>query len=371
VINAHDAAAEGRRAAVPILGDRSASTSIAFPRVVALGGGTGLPVVLRGLANRLRATVGERDVAPWVDWLSAIVTTTDDGGSSGRLRRDLGVLPPGDVRNCLAALSSDAAFKRLFAHRFEARTYLDGHAVGNLLIAALTQMTGSFTQAVDEMAALLKTCGRVHPATNEDVTLRAELANGESVDGETAIVGHPARIRRMALARHVPPATGALRALINADVIVVGPGSLYTSILPSLLVDAVASTLSAVRGVRIVVGNLMTQPGETDGASLDDHLRVLAEHTGYDLFDYVLLNRTPLTTGQLARYRLEGAEFLPHDGPLPSAGGAETVHADLLDTGSDHVRHDADKLAAAILEIARRPRPFRCSSVKSLLGIKP
>jgi uncharacterized cofD-like protein len=330
-----------------------------FPRIVALGGGTGLPVVLRGLAAALRTAVGEDEATRWADWLSAIVTVTDDGGSSGRLRNDLGMLPPGDIRNCLAALSSDASFKRLLAHRFDGQTYLDGHAVGNLLIAALTQMTGSFSQAVEEMGTLLKACGRVHPATNEDVTLRAELANGESIDGETAIVGHRSRIRRLALARHVPPETGALRALINADVIVLGPGSLYTSILPNLLVDAVASTLSAVRGVRIVVGNLMTQPGETDGTTLDDHLRVLREHTGYDLFDYVLLNRTPPTEAQLARYRLEGAELLRHDDPLPSAGGAEIILADLLDTGSDRVRHDSDKLASAILEIARRPLPLR------------
>src|SRR5262249_14681978 len=151
----------------------------AFPRIVALGGGTGLPVVLRGLANALRAAVGERDAIRWADWVAAVVTTTDDGGSSGRLRRDLGVLPPGDVRHCLAALCPASPSERPLAPGFAAQTDLAGHAVGNLLIAALTQMTGSFSQAVDEMSALLKTCGRVHPATNEDVTLRAELANGE------------------------------------------------------------------------------------------------------------------------------------------------------------------------------------------------
>jgi uncharacterized cofD-like protein len=335
-----------------------------FPRIVALGGGTGLPVVLRGLASALHTAVGECDVMPSADLLAAIVTVTDDGGSSGRLRRDLGVLPPGDIRNCLAALSSDAAFKRLLAHRFDARTDLDGHAVGNLLLAALMQMTGSFAQAIDEMARLLKACGRVYPSTIEDVTLRAELANGEIIDGETAIVGHPARIRRLALARHVRPWPDALRALINADAIVVGPGSLYTSVLPNLLVDSVASTLSAVGGARILVANLMTQPGETDGLSLDDHLRVLREHTGRSLFDYVLVNRTRPTTAQLARYRSEGAELIPHEPHSPAAGGAERVEADLLDTASDHVRHDSDKLAAAILEIARRARPAGCRPIQ-------
>lgn len=324
-----------------------------FPRVVALGGGTGLPVVLGGLAEALQAAVGESNVARWTDSLAAIVTVTDDGGSSGRLRRDLGMLPPGDIRNCLAALSSDGSFKRLLAHRFDAPTAFDGHAIGNLMLAALTQMTGSFASAIDEMAMLLKARGRVYPSTIEDVTLQAELTTGELIDGETAIVEHPGQIRRLRLARHVRPWPDALRALINADAIVVGPGSLYTSVLPNLLVDGVASTLSAVRGARIVVMNLMTQPGETDGLSLDDHLRVLREHTDRDLFDYVLVNRTQPTAVQLAPYRSEGAELIRCDGHLPSAGSAELIEADLLDTNSDQVRHDSDKLAAAIIEIAQ------------------
>jgi uncharacterized cofD-like protein len=324
-----------------------------FSRIVALGGGTGLPVVLEGLAEALQATVGESNVARWTDSLAAIVTVTDDGGSSGRLRRELGMLPPGDIRNCLAALSSDAAFKRLLDHRFDAPTAFDGHAVGNLMLAALTQMTGSFAAAIDEMATLLRSRGRVYPSTIEDVTLQAELVTGELVEGETAIVAHPGRIRRLSLARRVRPWPDALRALINADAIVVGPGSLYTSVLPNLLVDGVASTLSAVRGARIVVMNLMTQPGETDGFSMDDHLRVLQEHTGRDLFDYVLVNRTQPTAAQLASYRSEGAEFLRGGGHLPSAGSAELLEADLLDTSCEKVRHDSDKLAAAILEIAQ------------------
>jgi uncharacterized cofD-like protein len=335
-----------------------------FPRVVALGGGTGLPVVLRGLAEALQATVGESDVMQWTDSLAAIVTVTDDGGSSGRLRRDLGVLPPGDIRNCLAALSLDTSLTRLLAHRFDARTDLRGHAVGNLMLAALTQMTGSFAAAIDEMAALVKARGRVYPSTNEDVTLQAELATGDLIDGETAIVGHPSQIRRLSLARHVRPWPDALRALINADAIVVGPGSLYTSVLPNLLVDGVASTLSAVRGARIVVANLMTQPGETDGFSLDDHLRVLQEHIGRDLFDYVLVNRTQPTAAQLAPYRSEGAEFVRFDGHTPSAGSAELIEMDLLDTSCDHVRHDSGKLAAAIIEIAQHWRQPPCDQAR-------
>jgi uncharacterized cofD-like protein len=207
------------------------------------------------------------------------------------------------------------------------------------------------------MARLMKARGCVYPSTLEDVTLRAELATGEVIEGETAIVAHPAPIRRLELARHARPYPDALRALINADVVVVGPGSLYTSVLPNLLVDGVASTLSAVLAVRIYVANLMTQPGETDLMSLDDHLRVLREHTGRDLFDYILVNRTLPTPAQLARYCSEGAEFIPYVRYAPAAGSARMAEADLLDTHSCHVRHDSDKLAAAILLLARRGRP--------------
>jgi uncharacterized cofD-like protein len=289
--------------------------------------------------------------------LSAIVTMTDDGGSSGRLRRELGMLPPGDIRNCLAALSANASFERLLGHRFAAsETWLDGHAVGNLLLAALAQMTDNFAEAVEELRRLLKARGCVFPSTLEHVTLRGELESGEFVEGETAIVRHPGAIRRLALASPARPCPEALRALINADVVVVGPGSLYTSVLPNLLVDGVTQTLSAVEAVRVYVANLMTEPGETDGLTLDDHLRVLREHTGRDLFDYVLVNITPPTHAQLAPYRSEGAEFIPCEAYAPSAGHAVIAEEDLLDTSGPQIRHDPEKLAAAILRLARRGR---------------
>ncbi len=328
------------------------------PRVVAIGGGTGLPILLRGLADAMGPVADEGHDARAADTLSAIVTVTDDGGSSGRLRRDLSMLPPGDIRNCLAALAVNARFERLLAHRFAAaETWLDGHAVGNLVLAALAQMTGNFAEAVEELRRLLKARGCVFPSTLEDVTLRGELKSGELVDGETAIVRSPGAIHRLALARPARPYPDALRALINADVVVVGPGSLYTSVLPNLLVDGVSSTLSAVESVRVYVANLMTQPGETDGFSLDDHLRVLREHTGRDLFDYVLVNRTPPTEAQLERYRDEGAEWIPFDSCDVLADRARLVSADLLETTGSHVRHDPAKLADAILDLALRGRP--------------
>ena len=332
----------------------SAGLAPAIPRIVAFGGGTGLPVVLRGLADAVvRAGV---NAGHWSDRLSAIVTVTDDGGSSGRLRRDLGVLPPGDVRNCLAALSSDTAFGRLLDHRFDEATDLSGHAIGNLMLAALTRMTGNFAAAIDEMARMLRTRGRVFPSTCEDVTLEAEMANGETVEGETLIATHPAAIRRLRLARPVRPWPDALRALINADVIVVGPGSLYTSVLPNLLVDGVASTMGAVGGIRIYVANLMTQPGETDGMSIADHLRVLREHTGHELFDCVLVNTARPTDEQLARYSREGARWLDFDPGVRSLEGVRVISADLLEAGSEVVRHDSGKLAAAILAVAKTGR---------------
>jgi uncharacterized cofD-like protein len=323
------------------------------PRIVAIGGGTGLPVVLRGLADAM-GPVGDAHGGRSEETLGAIVTVTDDGGSSGRLRRDLGMLPPGDIRNCLAALSCDTSFERLMDHRFAAGdAWLDGHAVGNLMLAALAQMTGNFADAVGEMGRLLKARGCVYPSTLENVTLRGELDTGEFIDGETAIVRHPASIRRLALARPARPCPEALRALINADVVVIGPGSLYTSVLPNLLVDGVTSTLSALESVRIYVANLMTQPGETDRFTLDDHLRVIREHTGRDLFDYVLVNERPPIPAQLDHYRGKGAELIPCERSLPSAGAARVVEGDLLDTAGNQVRHDSDKLAAAILWLAR------------------
>jgi uncharacterized cofD-like protein len=189
-------------------------------------------------------------------------------------------------------------------------------------------------------------------ATLEDVTLRGELEGGELVDGETAIVSNPSAIHRMALARPARPFPDALRALINADVIVVGPGSLYTSVLPNLLVDGISSTLSAVEAVSVYVANLMTEPGETDGFSLADHLRVLREHTGRDLFDYLLVNSTPPTAAQLARYRGQGADWIRVERDSP-AGPVRIVTADLLDTNSNQVRHDPAKLAAAVLRFAQ------------------
>jgi len=325
-------------------------------RVVAIGGGTGLPAVLDGLCSYAAQIEDGGDAA-----VTAVVTVTDDGGSSGRLRRDLGILPPGDARNCLAAGARiDSPFRQLLQHRFDGPPGLDGHTVGNLLLAALSQITGDFPTAVQTLSDLVRSRARVLPATRESVRLRAEMASGEIRVGETDIVASRIGIRRLALEPSPRPVPEALRALVNADGIVVGPGSLYTSILPNLLVEGIAATISAVSGVRIYVANLMTEPGETDGYSLDDHLEVIRAHTGYDLFDYVLVNRDPPDASIARRYAAQGSYPVVANGPLRWAGDAHVIHWDLVpDSTNAKLRHHPETLASAIRALILQGRSQR------------
>jgi uncharacterized cofD-like protein len=322
------------------------------PGIVAIGGGTGLPAVLRGLAVALRC---DRSA---IGRLTALVTVTDDGGSSGVLRRELGMLPPGDVRNCLVALASDACMlKGVLQHRFAGDTELAGHALGNLVLAALVQQTGSFLTAVDALAEILNLDGRVLPVTESNAQLKAELATGEIRCGETNIVAARTRIRRIGFDRDVRPMPDAIRELVNADVVVVGPGSLYTSILPNLLVTGVASTISGLNAVRVYVANLMTQPGETDGYSLEDHLRAIREHTHADLFDYVLVNTSSIAPAALASYAAQGAEPVRREAQETTGEGVVTVERELLSQSPDgKIRHSPEALADAILELTHKGR---------------
>jgi uncharacterized cofD-like protein len=323
--------------------------------VVALGGGTGLPAVLKGLAAR--SADGEADALA----LTGIVTVTDDGGSSGRLRQQFGVLPPGDVRNCLVALAKDdSPFSAFLQHRFESEPGVAGHAVGNLLLTALTQVTGDFLTAVDQLGAMIGARGRVLPTTVENVRLRAELESGELVNGETQIVRERAPIRRLSLVPSPRPTPEVLQALVNADAIVVGPGSLYTSVLPNLLVEGVAATLYGVDAVKIYVANLMTEPGETDGYTLDDHLRVIRAHTGFDLFDYILVNRRPIEDEAARMYAARGSQPVASDSTLRYAGRAQVIETDLaMETFGAKIRHNPDALALAILPLIGSPRASR------------
>jgi uncharacterized cofD-like protein len=323
-------------------------------RIVAIGGGTGLPAVLRGLADTLHGHSAAGDA------VTALVTVTDDGGSSGRLRRELGILPPGDIRNCVLALAQapDEAFSALLQHRFDSDSPYAGHAFGNLLIAALTQVTGDFALAVEALEQIVNVKGRVLPITLENVHLAAEFHEGGSAIGETSIVSAGKRIRRLSLERPVRPLPDALRAIVNADAIVVGPGSLYTSLLPNLLVGGVAPTISGVGAVRIYVANLMTEPGETDGYTLEDHLEAIRAHVGCNLFDYVLVNDSPLTPEVEARYAQEGSVPVRQKWARSECAGAAIVRRPLATGVEDGwLRHHPAALAAAILELTRGGRP--------------
>lgn len=316
-------------------------------RVVAIGGGTGLPVVLRGLSQ-----IAEQHPVP-EDWLTAIVTVTDDGGSSGRLRQTLGMLPPGDIRNCLDAMARrPTVVGGVLQQRVECGDKI-AHPIGNLLIAALAGVERDFLRAIDTMRALLGVPGRVLPATLENVHLSASFDDGSQVRGESAIAARRGRIRRLTLERPVRPVPDVVEALVNADLIVVGPGSLYTSLLPNLIVDGVANTMSAVRATRVYVANLMTEPGETDGYSLADHLTAIREHTGHELFDYVLVNTSPLDEAQLRRYAAGGSVPVQLSDHTPWTDRARVVAAELTaPSATGEVKHDPAALAYALLALS-------------------
>jgi uncharacterized cofD-like protein len=277
----------------------------------------------------------------------------------------MGILPPGDIRNCLAALAPDGSpFTALLQHRFTGNSDLASHPIGNLLLAALTEMTGSLQAAVGALATMMRLEGSVLPSTAENVGLRAEFQSGEILHGETAIAARGARIKRLSLERPVKPVPETLRALINADVIVVGPGSLYTSVLPNLLVGGVASTMTGVRAVRIYIANLMTEPGETDDYTLDDHLAAIRAHVGFELFDYILVNRRAVGPSVIAKYGRRGSTPVTRDPQSCLGGRAVIIERDLAwHVEGGRIRHAPGALADAILELARAGRPWRPSEV--------
>ena len=303
------------------------------PKVVAIGGGTGLSTLLRGLKAHTHN-------------ITAIVTVADDGGSSGRLRETLGVLPPGDFRNCIAALADDEALTtQLFQYRFGGSADVGGHAFGNLFITAMAQVAGSFERGLLESSKVLNIRGRVIPSTLQDVTLVGEVA-GEGrglsvVEGESAITKAAGAIQRVSLRPEEAPAyPGAIRALLDADMIVLGPGSLYTSLIPNLLVRDLAAAVKASAALRVYVCNTATQPGETENYSVLDHVQAIERHTEPGLFAIVLANTEQRGT------LLPGLRWVANDPPVN--GARQQVGADLID--DEHPwRHDSRKLAAALM----------------------
>jgi len=318
-------------------------------RIVALGGGTGLSAVLRGLKQHV-AEHGQLDSLLPIADLTAVVTVTDDGGSSGRLRREYSVLPPGDIRNCLVALSPDPnLLGNLFQYRFPTGRGLAGHSFGNLLLTALTNITGDFSKAVQFSAQVLAIRGRIYPSTAQNVTLEAQLQDGTIVPGETKISRSRKPIARLRLVpRRVHPLPEVVRAIRAADLILVGPGSLYTSILPNLLVPGILEAISRSRAVRVYIANLMTQPGETRHYTVADHVRAIYEHTRPRLFDFAVINRTAVAPRLVRRYAAQGAE--PVDPSYEELGklGLRCVSGALL-RQDGKVRHDEARLAHLLL----------------------
>jgi uncharacterized cofD-like protein len=337
---------------------RRADSDLA-PRIVALGGGTGLPNVLRGLRPLLYGSgARNKETAPR-DRLVAIVATSDDGGSSGRLRAEFNMIPPGDIRNCLAALSDNhGLIADIFQYRFDSGEGLNGHAIGNLVLAALADVTNDFPRAVEIAARVIGARGTVLPATSELVTLVGEFEDGRVLSGETAIARAGGRLLRVSLLPERPRCVpDAYEALLRADVIVVGPGSLYTSILPTMLVPDVAAAIRASRAVRILVGNLMTEPGETDDYTILEHVLTIERHLEAQLFDYVIYNTGPVPEHLAGEYAAHGAR------PLVTGQfelnaldrlGNQPIGVPLV---SEHparkIRHHPDRLASAITALAQ------------------
>lgn len=313
------------------------------PRVAAIGGGNGLSTMLRGLKN-------------YTENLTAIVTVADDGGGSGRLREDLGMLPPGDIRNCMEALANTEPLMRQLMHYRFTEGSLAGQSFGNLFLAALNGISPSFDAAVRRMSEVLAITGRVLPVTTSDVQLQAEFENGASVIGESRITeckkAQDCRIRRVSLIPEHPHALPeALEAIRQAEMIVLGPGSLYTSIIPNLLVDGIVETIQSSDALKVYVCNIMTQDGETEGYTVSDHIEALFQHSAPGLFDLCLTNSAPIPKGVAERYAQEGAEPIRCDEDACRALGVEVLRRPLAAVGSGFVRHDSGHLARELIQI--------------------
>jgi uncharacterized cofD-like protein len=323
-------------------------------RVVAMGGGTGLSTLLKGLKHYVKSPgeIGPSGCA--ISELSAVVTVTDDGGSSGRLRREFNILPPGDIRNCIVALSEDEALlSRLFRYRFSSGKGLQGHNFGNLFVAALTAVTGDFAEAVKLSSEVLATRGHIYPATTANVALEALMADGTRVQGETRITASTGRIVDLHMVPPDPkPLPQALEAIAEADLITVGPGSLFTSLVPNLLVQGVPEAIARSRAVKVFVCNLMTQANESLGLSAAEHVEAIYKHTrGHRIFDYALLNRTPLSETLKGKYALERAAQILNDTSEFERLGVRPVEGDYLDETAEVARHATDRVARDLLAL--------------------
>jgi uncharacterized cofD-like protein len=326
--------------------------------LVAIGGGTGLSSLLSGLKHYVND--GRSYDNFWgmaLNQLTAVVTVTDDGGSSGRLREEFHILPPGDIRNCMAALSEDGQLlAKLFQYRFPGEGNLNGHSFGNLFLTALTGVTGDFLQAIKLSSGVLAIRGRIFPSTTTDVVLVAELDNGQVVRGETTISKFGPRVKRMSLSpERCFPLEETLQAIKQADIITLGPGSLFTSIIPNLLVSGIPSAIAESPAIKVCILNIMTQPGETSGLGVKEHLAALFDAAPELNLDYIIINCQPISTEFQKVYLADGAVQIGlSEALLPEIScygrNINVIAKDLLDETSDKVRHCPEKLAKAVFQ---------------------
>jgi uncharacterized cofD-like protein len=314
------------------------------PKVVVIGGGTGLSVLLHGLKDETSN-------------ITAIVTVADDGGSSGRLREQFDILPPGDIRNCLVALAdAEPLMRELFQFRFGDESELKGHSFGNLFITALSKVTGDFEKAIKESSKVLAIRGRVIPSTFDKVQLVAEHQNGQKTKGETKIVEQHFPIRRVFLdPANCRPSKDSFDAIDEADIIILGPGSLYTSVIPNLLVTGISDRIAKSKAPKVYVCNVMTQAGETDNYTAFDHLNTIINHTRPDIIDYCIINTGTVPVELLERYEGENAYPVLADSDRIIEKGYYVIEDDIINT-KDYVRHDSKKLSRIILDLAMKAK---------------
>lgn len=335
-------------------------------RIVAIGGGTGLSTLLRGLKKYSQA----REGGPLVE-ITAVVAVTDDGGSSGRLRRDFQVLPPGDIRNCMVALSEDEALlSKLFQYRFSQGHGLAGHSFGNLFLTALTDLTGDFAHAVQLSGDVLAIAGKIYPITAANVALEATLENGRTVRGETRISASKSRIHTVRLVpENCKPLRETIEAIERADLITLGPGSLFTSVIPNLLVKGVAKAIAKSAATKAYFVNLMGQPGETVGFRASDHVEAIYRHSTTRFLDHVIINTEPIRKVVLKRYAAGEAAPVENDVDRLEELGIQVVGAPLV-ADKKLVRHDPDAAAEIAVKLAERSRRLAAWSKEAAVADK-
>ncbi len=316
------------------------------PKIVVIGGGTGLSVILRGMKKI-------------TDHLTAVVTVADDGGGSGILREDLGMLPPGDIRSCILAMADEeSTMQELLEYRFQ-EGRLEGQNFGNLFIAALNGIYGNFEEAVAKTNEILRVKGQVVPVTGSDITLCAQLENDKIVCGESKIpemtLAENSPIKRVFLSPEKPSATSiALEAIADAELIMIGPGSLFTSIIPNLLVDGIVDSICKSSGIKVLICNMMTQPGETDGYTVGDHVVRTEEYLGRGILDYVIANNGTIDNHQVRPYQEDGAiQIIPSDEDRNrlKEQGISLIESNFVDIKKGYIRHDADRIASIIYSL--------------------